>query len=83
MKLVDDWRSILARAWSMRFIYAGAFCGAAALALPFVADQFADQRVFAGILFAAQVGAVIFPALAGYARVVDQPKMRRRSHAGR
>lgn len=74
MKLVANWPDVLRYAWSMRFIVLGAICGGAAVALPFVADLFPNPHLFAALLFGAQLGSAIFPLLAGYARVVAQPK---------
>ena len=36
MKLVDNWRSVVRRSWSMRLGYLAGLCGIAAELLPFV-----------------------------------------------
>ena len=66
MKLYDDWRRILRKAWSIRLAaLAGLFSGAEVI-LPLFADA-VPRNVFALLSFVAVVGAVV-------ARLVAQPK---------
>lgn len=64
MKLVANWRAILARAWSVRLIALGAVVQGAALYWS-AFEGALDARLFFGVGIALQVASVIV-------RVVDQ-----------
>lgn len=67
MKLVQDWRQVLRRAWSVRFsLLATALTGAAA-ALPVFMDRVPPTWFLLLCTF--------IPLAAAVARLVDQPKM--------
>ena len=67
MKLYDDWRLILRKAWSVRLgVLAGLFSGAEVI-LPLFNDAI-PRALFAVLSFVAVGGAVI-------ARLVAQPKV--------
>jgi hypothetical protein len=68
MRLVDDWRRVLARAWSVRLLLIGA--GLSGLAGVWFA------LVDAVPLWLFIVGGVVLPMLAVAARLVAQPKLR-------
>lgn len=67
MKLHDDWKKIVKKAWSFRFIIIAAILSGAEVALPYLADKF-PSGVFASLSF-------VFTMMAMIARVVAQPKM--------
>lgn len=48
MKLVDNWKSILAHAWSMRLMFLAAILSAGELVLPMYADVF-PRHAFAAL----------------------------------
>ncbi|HWJ71940.1 MAG TPA: hypothetical protein VNX29_02125 [Kaistia sp.] len=81
MKLVDDWRAILLRAWSVRFAVMAAICGAAVPTLPALTD-YLHPLFYAALMFVASVGSVVFPLLVVQARVTAQPKTLGGSDAG-
>ena len=64
MKLYDNWRFILRRSWSLRFIIVAGILSGCEVALPLIGDRF-SPGVFAGLSFA-------FTALAFIARLVAQ-----------
>lgn len=64
MKLLPNWRAVLARAWSVRLIVAGAVLQGAALYWS-AFEGALDARIFFGIGIVLQVASVI-------SRVVDQ-----------
>lgn len=64
MKLLPNWRAVLARAWSVRLIVAGAVLQGAALYWSAFEGSL-DARLFFGVGIALQVASVI-------SRVVDQ-----------
>lgn len=66
MRLYDDWRRILRKAWSVRLgVLAGLF-SAAEVVLPLFSDAI-PRNAFAVLSFVAVMGAVV-------ARMVAQPK---------
>lgn len=72
MKLKEDWKTVLTRAWSMRFIILAALLSGFEVALPIVREaieplQLVPTGVFAILSFLAT-------AAAGVARIVAQPK---------
>lgn len=64
MKLYDNWRDILKRSWSLRFIIIAGILSGCEVALPLVGDRF-DPGVFAGLSAA-------FTCAAFVARLVAQ-----------
>lgn len=64
MKLYDNWREIVRRSWSLRFIIIAALLSGCEIALPLIGDQF-SPGVFAGLSF-------IFTTSAFIARLVAQ-----------
>ncbi len=64
MKLYDNWREIVRRSWSLRFIILAALLSGCEIALPLIGDIF-DPGVFAGLSF-------VFTAAAFIARLVAQ-----------
>ena len=64
MKLYDNWREIMRRSWSLRFIIVAGLLSGIEVALPLIGDQF-QPGVFAGLSAA-------FTALAFMARLVAQ-----------
>lgn len=67
MKLVPEWKRLLRRAWSIRFLLLATLLGCVEALLPYFADQF-PRGVFAVLMVAASVAALI-------ARLVAQPRM--------
>lgn len=65
--LLDDWRSVLRRAWSIRFSLLAAAFTAAEVVVPLFGDIL-PRGVFVLLAFAASIGATI-------ARIVAQPEM--------
>ena len=65
--LLDDWRRVLQRAWSIRFSLLAAAFTAAEVVLPFLGDLL-PRGLFVLLAFAASLGATV-------ARLVAQPKM--------
>lgn len=64
MRLYDNWREILQRSWSLRFIIVAGLLSGCEIALPLIGDRF-TPGVFAGLSFA-------FTAAAFIARLVAQ-----------
>lgn len=64
MKLVDNWKTLLGRAWSMRLAYLIAIFGAAQAALPYF-DGLVGPRSMG-------VATAILALLLGTLRIVDQ-----------
>jgi len=71
MKLLDDWRQILRRAWSARFAALAAVFSVAEAAMPFILPEF-PPRMAASI-------AGLMAVLSLVSRVVAQPKMHNES----
>ena len=65
--LLDDWRRVLRRAWSIRFSMLAACFTAVEVVLPFLGDLL-PRGLFVLLAFAASLGATV-------ARLVAQPKM--------
>jgi len=69
VKLVEDWKLLLRKAWSVRLgAFAAVLSGAEAV-LPLLSDKF-PRGTFAILTFVVVVGAMI-------ARFVSQPRMRK------
>lgn len=64
--LIDDWRTVLRRAWSLRLQFLATVLGCAEVLLPMFSDLF-PRYLFAVMSFAVGIAAM-------YARVVAQPK---------
>jgi hypothetical protein len=67
MKLIDDWRAVLGKAWSVRWWAVSAACQAAEMALPLFSDAM-PRKWFAGV-------ALLFAAFGMYSRFVKQKDM--------
>lgn len=65
--LLDDWRRVLRRAWSIRFSLLAAAFTAAEVVVPLFGDVL-PRGVFVLLAFSASIGAAI-------ARLVAQPEM--------
>lgn len=71
MTLIDEWKWVMRKALSFRFaVIAGVFSGAEVV-LPLFVDAL-PRGIFAGLSVFAAIGSAV-------SRVVDQPKMERRS----
>jgi len=71
--LLDDWRLVLRRAWSIRFSLLAAAFTAAEVVVPLFGDVLLDvmpRGAFVLLAFAASIGATV-------ARIVAQPEMHR------
>lgn len=71
--LLDDWRRVLRRAWSIRFSLLAAAFTAAEVVVPLFGDVLLDvmpKGAFVLLAFAASIGATV-------ARIVAQPEMHR------
>lgn len=71
--LLDDWRRVLRRAWSIRFSLLAAAFTAAEVVVPLFGDVLRDvmpRGAFVLLAFAASIGATL-------ARIVAQPEMHR------
>ncbi len=68
LTLIDDWRLIVRKAWSIRLGALAAVLSGAEVVLPLFSDMF-PRNLFAVLSFVAVVGAMA-------ARFVAQPKMR-------
>jgi len=71
--LLDDWRRVLRRAWSIRFSLLAAAFTAAEVVVPLLGDVLLDvmpRGAFVLLAFAASIGATV-------ARIVAQPEMHR------
>ena len=69
--LLDDWRRVLRRAWSIRFSLLAAAFTAAEVVVPLFGDVLLDvmpRGAFVLLAFAASIGATV-------ARIVAQPEM--------
>lgn len=67
MRLLLDWKNIVKRAWSFRFVVAAAVLSACEVILPLFVDLF-PRGIFAALCFVAVVAAAV-------ARVVAQKNM--------
>jgi choline dehydrogenase-like flavoprotein len=71
--LLDDWRCVLRRAWSIRFSLLAAAFTAAEVVVPLFGDVLLDlmpRGAFVLLAFAASIGATV-------ARIVAQPELHR------
>jgi len=71
--LLDDWRRVLRRAWSIRFSLLAAAFTAAEVVVPLFGDVLLDvmpRGAFVLLALAASIGATV-------ARIVAQPEMHR------
>ncbi len=71
--LLDDWRRVLRRAWSIRFSLLAAAFTAAEVVVPLFGDVLLDvmpRGAFVLLAFVASIGATV-------ARIVAQPEMHR------
>lgn len=68
MTLIEDWKKVLRKAWSMRLIILGTLLSAAEVALPYAAPQ-VPSGTFALL-------AMLVTAGAGIMRVVAQKSMK-------
>lgn len=64
MKLVDDWRAILRKAWSVKFNIAATLFGAAEVVVALVRPASIPHGVFAGIAAFVSIGANVARVLA-------------------
>lgn len=67
MKLIDEWRRIVRKAWSFRLALLAAALGGVEMALPLFSDA-VPRHVFLSLSILTTVGAAL-------ARIVAQPKM--------
>ena len=58
MRLYDNWREIMRRSWSLRFIILAGLLSGCEIALPLFADQI-PRNLFAALSFAAVSAAFI------------------------
>ena len=73
ISLLDDWRNIVRRAWSIRLSLLAAAFAAAEVVVPLFGDVLLDvmpSGAFVLLAFAASIGATV-------ARIVAQPEMHR------
>ena len=67
MQLIDNWKAVAVKAWSMRFIALSVILSAFEVALPYVSDLF-PRGAFALLAAAVSVSAAV-------ARLVAQPRL--------
>jgi hypothetical protein len=67
INLVDDWRQVLSKAWSIRFIVLAALLSGFEVILPLYIDMI-PRNLFAAL-------SMIATGAAGVARIIAQPKM--------
>jgi hypothetical protein len=67
MHLIDNWKAVARRAWSMRLIALSAILSAAEVALPYLDDRF-ERGTFAVLAAMVSLGAAA-------ARLVAQPEV--------
>ena len=73
IRLLNDWRRVLRRAWSVRFSLLAAAFTAAEVVVPLFSDVLLDvmpRGAFVLLAFVASIGATV-------ARIVAQPEMHR------
>lgn len=73
MRLVSNWRAVLARAWSVRLLFLAAALSGAEVALPLVGHRLPLSEITRALLYFTMVSAALV------ARIVLQQKMRDRS----
>lgn len=66
MKLIEDWRTVLRRAWSIRLVLLAALLGGIEVVLPLFSDA-VPRHVFALLSIVVSLGAAV-------ARVMAQPR---------
>lgn len=66
MTLIDDWRNVARKAWSIRLVLLAAALGGVELALPLFMDA-VPRHVFTALSILVSIGAAV-------ARLVAQPK---------
>ena len=66
MKLIDNWRTVLRKAWSIRVILLSAALTGVEMALPLFTDAF-PRNVFLGLSIVVAIAAAVF-------RIIAQPK---------
>jgi len=71
MTLLPEWRWLLRKAWSIRLVVLAGLLSGCEVVLPLFVDSL-PRNVFAGLSIIAAIGGA-------FARIVDQPKMERRS----
>jgi hypothetical protein len=57
MRLVEDWRTVLRKAWSVKFNVAAAICGGGEIAVQIWQPTSIRPGVFAGIAFIVSIAA--------------------------
>lgn len=67
MTLIDNWKAVAVKAWSMRFIALSVILSALEVALPYVSDLF-PRGTFALLAAAVSVSAAV-------ARLIAQPEV--------
>lgn len=67
MTLIDNWRAVALRAWSMRLVVLSAILSGAEVALPLFSDA-VHRGTFAGLAIVVSMGAAI-------SRLISQPKL--------
>lgn len=68
MRLIDDWRTVLRKAWSIRLALVAAVFAGLEMALPFFGDAI-PPKLFLALSLAVTIGAAV-------ARIVAQPSIR-------
>ena len=71
MKLNPEWKYILRKAWSMKFIALSGLCSGLVLVLPFYQADL-PRNTFSALIVFCSVFAPIFSVLAGVSRLVSQ-----------
>jgi hypothetical protein len=71
LHLLPEWRWLVRKAWSIRLVVLAGLLSGCEVVLPLFVDAM-PRNVFAGLSLLAAVGSA-------FARIVDQPKMERRS----
>ena len=67
MHLIDNWKAVAKKAWSLRLIALSVILSAAEVALPYLDDRF-ERGTFAVLAMAVSVAA-------GVARLISQPEV--------
>lgn len=67
MTLIDNWRAVAVKAWSMRLVVLSAILSGAEVALPLFSDAI-HRGTFAGL-------AIVVSLAAAVSRLVAQPKL--------
>lgn len=65
MRLYDNWRDILRRSWSLRFILLAGVLSGVEVVLPIIGDRYFEPGVLAGLSF-------VFVCAAFVARLIVQ-----------